>query len=93
MAKKNKVQSSKSQVPGSELVICFVGRRREIDKKTGKEKLVIREAPERRVNGQKVFDLPPSDEQKKGFTHPDAALLLRLYKNDFKKKRSKGNKQ
>lgn len=74
------------------LKIQFVGKRREIDKRTGKEKLVLREAPERRVNGQKVFDLPPDAEQKKGFTHPDAERLVQLYPNDFKKKLSKGRK-
>jgi len=74
------------------LIIQFVGKRREIDKKTGKEKLVIREAPTRRVNGQSVFDLPADADQKKGFSHPDAELLLAFYPKDFKKKFPKGRK-
>jgi hypothetical protein len=74
------------------LVILFVGRRREIDKTTGETKLVIREAPTRRVNGAHVFDLPSDTDQKKGFTHPDAEKLLRLYPKDFKIKTPKGKK-
>lgn len=86
MPRKKKAVQSADQT----LIIQFVGRRREVDKKSGKEKLVLREAPTVRVNGNKTFNLPSDTEQKKGFAHPDAALLLKLYKNDFKKKRPKG---
>lgn len=87
-----KVQSSKLKVQSSEIVIQFVGKRREIDKKTGREKLVLREAPTVRVNGNKTFNLPPDEEQKKGFTHEEAKLLLKLYRQDFKIKSPKGKK-
>lgn len=90
---KGKRQKAKVENPKPELVICFVGKRREIDKRTGKEKLVLREAPARRVNGQRIFDLPSDSDQKKGFTHPDAELLLRLYPQDFKKKTPKGKQK
>ena len=88
MPRKKKVVKSADQT----LTIQFVGRRREIDKRTGKEKLIVREAPTKRVNGQRVFDLPSDEDQKKGFSHPDAELLLRLYPKDFKIKSPKGKK-
>lgn len=89
MLKKKKVSAAADQT----LTIQFVGKRREIDKKTGKEKLVLREAPTVRVNGQKVFELPSDDDQKKGFTHRDAKLLVQLYPKDFKIKSPKGKKK
>lgn len=75
------------------LVIQFVGKRRELDKRTGKQKLVIREAPTQLINGQRIFDLPSDEIQKKGFSHPDAERLLQLYPKDFKVKNPKGKKQ
>lgn len=89
---RKKVQSSKSSVQSSELVIQFVGRRHETDKITGETKLVIREAPTRRKNGSRIFDLPSDTVQKKGFTHPDAEKLIQLYPKDFKIKTLKGRK-
>lgn len=86
-SKKQKVKNVKSD---SDLIIQFVGKRRSFDKKTGKRILVPAEAPTMRKNGQRVFLLPPDEEQRAGFTHPDAAALLTLYPKEFKKKVTKG---
>lgn len=88
MPRKKKVK----QTADPNLIIQFVGKRRTIDKKTGKIKLVATEAPTFRKNGQKVFKLPSHENQIKGFTHPDAGKLLSLYRREFKKKVSKGKK-
>lgn len=89
---KKKIPKTKVQKPKPELVIQFVGKRRTIDKKTGKIKLVLGEAPAQRRNGQRVFDLPSHDDQVKGFTHEAASELLALYPGEFKKKVTKGKK-
>lgn len=86
MARKKKVK----KVADPNFIIQFVGKRRVIDKKTGKIKLVPAEAARLRINGQKTFKLPAAAEQVKGFSHPDAAELLSLYPKDFKKKVKKG---
>ena len=73
-----------------EIVIQYVGKRKIIDAKTGKKKLVPAEAPVRRVNGSMVFILPSDEIQKSGFSHRNADFLLKHYPRDFKVKTSKG---
>jgi hypothetical protein len=75
-----------------EIVIQFVGKRKVLNKETGIEETVYREAPTLRRNGARVIELPSSTEQRKGFTHPDAEFLLTAYPKVFKRKRSKGEK-
>ena len=66
-------------------MICFVGKIPGYDKK-GKPCPVKREASRQIRNGNLIIDLPPSDEQKHGFTHEQANLLLSLYPSDYKLK-------
>ena len=87
---KKKINRKKTTVVDSELVIQFVGKTQVLDKETGKSKTVLAEAPTQRIQCRRVIDLPSSDEQKKGFTHPDAEFLLAVYPKDFKKVVKKG---
>lgn len=73
-----------------EIIIQFVGKRKAVDPKTGKEKIVAAEAPVRRVNGSIIFILPSDEIQKKGFTHKNADFLLKHYPREFKLKKAKG---
>lgn len=83
----------KNQKPDARLpIIQFVGKRRVINKKTGKIGLVQRDAPQLIINGAKTIKLPSSDVQRAGFTHEDAAFLLSAYPKDFKRKTVKGAK-
>ncbi|HEX8289826.1 MAG TPA: hypothetical protein VF556_17725 [Pyrinomonadaceae bacterium] len=71
-------------------VIRFVGKRKRIDPKTGRERLVLAVATRQRLNGNRVIELPSDAVQKRGFTHMDAEFLLKTYPKEFKKKVTKG---
>lgn len=73
-----------------EIVIRFVGKRKIYDGRTGRERLVAADPPTVRTNGNRIIELPSGDEQKKGFTHPDAEFLLKNYRAEFKRKTRKG---
>ncbi len=72
-----------------ELIICFVGKRRVTDKKSGREKLVQAMAPVRRVNGSRILILASDAVQKKGFQNADADFLLKHYPREFKVKQGR----
>ena len=85
---KKRVKSRESRVES--LVIQFVGKKIVFDKATGKKKSIYRDAPVLRINGARRIELPSDEEQKAGFSHPDALFLLSAYPKDFKRKKGRG---
>ena len=79
MSKKNR----KSENSGP--VICFAGKKLIFDK-NGKRRRVRRTAPSLIINGNLKIELPSSADQKRGFTHKHADLLLSVYPQDYKLK-------
>lgn len=73
--------------------IQFVGRREQLNKKTGKTEMVPATAPRRINDGETSIKLPPDEEQKEGFYSKHAPRLFALHPDDYKKPVAKGEKQ
>jgi hypothetical protein len=79
---------------GPTAMIQFVGKRRRINKKTGKPVLVDREAPKFIIDGTTKINLPPVEQQKKGMVFDAAAVskAKELFPDNFKTPVKKGKK-
>lgn len=66
--------------------IIFVGKREKLNKETGKFEPVARQAPQYIVDGAEKMNLPPPEEQAKGFyLEPDLAERVKsLFPDDYK---------
>lgn len=74
-----KVKSRKLKVKSDELMIQFVGKKSD--------------PPAKIINGARVIELPEAEIQRKGFSHPDTAFLLKHYRKFYKQKVKKGKKR
>lgn len=83
-------KQAKTQNAKPENNIQFVGKSKRWNPETGKQELAPREAPRHIIDGMDKIKLPEAAEQAKGFYHEDAARIMALFPNDYKKPQKKG---
>lgn len=91
--KKTKESKAETAAEAPAADIVFVGKRRRLNKETGKYKLFPREAPPFIQDGADKIKLPEPEAQKDGFYHEDAARIIALFPDDYKIFKPKGDSQ